>query len=124
MQSFDVFKNYRGKRKVCLFGSARTEPDHPNYSLAEDTAKQLVASDLMVITGAGPGIMEAGNKGAGPDGSFGLNILLPFEQFPQHIIDDPKLVSYRYFFVRKLAFIKESDAIVLSWRFWYSRRRF
>ncbi|RAP28721.1 TIGR00730 family Rossman fold protein [Candidatus Marinamargulisbacteria bacterium SCGC AG-343-D04] len=114
VQSFMVFKNYRDTRKVCIFGSARTKPDHPNYTLAENTAKAIVDAGMLVVTGAGPGIMEAGNKGAGHGNSFGLNILLPFEQFPNKFCsDEEKLISYRYFFVRKLTFIKESDAIVL-----------
>lgn len=114
VQSFMIFKHYRHIRKVCFFGSARTKPNHPNYHLAEKAAKSIIDSSMMVVTGAGPGIMEAGNKGAGPGNSFGLNILLPFEQEPNKYIRDPqKLVSYRYFFVRKLIFVKETDAIVL-----------
>lgn len=113
-QSFDVFAKYRGIRKVCVFGSARTPEDHPEFRLAEDFSRQITEHDFMVITGAGGGIMEAGNKGATNQNSFGLNIDLPFEQYSNpYITDDPKLISYRYFFIRKLFFIKETDATVL-----------
>jgi uncharacterized protein (TIGR00730 family) len=108
-----LFKPYRSVMKVSIFGSARTKPDHPNYKIAEDTARKIVDAGMMVITGAGPGIMEAGNKGAGVHG-FGLNIELPFENEPnEYIGSDPKLLHYRYFFARKLAFIKEAFAIAL-----------
>lgn len=111
--SFRVFTPYRSKRKVSIFGSARTHPSHPSYEQAEMFSKQIVAHDFMVITGAGGGIMDAGNKGAG-DNSFGVNIRLPFEQSPnEHIINSQKLVTYNYFFIRKLMFIMESDATVL-----------
>ncbi|MBT5856575.1 LOG family protein [bacterium] len=113
-KSFKVFSPYRDVRKVCIFGSARTPEDHPEFKLAEDFAKAVTEKDFMVITGAGGGIMEAGNKGALPDMHFGVNIELPFEQEPNpYINDDPKLISYKYFFIRKLMFIKESDATVL-----------
>ena len=98
VQSTLTFKDYRDIRKVSIFGSARSAPDHPNYHLAEETARRIASENMMVITGAGPGIMEAGNKGATRESSFGLNIILPFEQHPNsYIIGDPKLVSYRYF---------------------------
>ena len=114
ISSFQVCKPYRDVRKVCIFGSARTKIDHPNYSLAETTAKQLHDAGFLTITGAGPGIMEAGNKGAPEGESFGLNIILPFEQEPNRYIKDSKrLLSFNYFFTRKLIFVKESDAIVL-----------
>ncbi len=113
-KSFHVFSPYRGIRKVCIFGSARTPEEDPEYKLTELFSKRITEEDMMVITGAGPGIMEAGNKGALPDKSFGVNIRLPFEQEAnQYILEDPKLISYRYFFIRKLMFIKESDATVL-----------
>jgi len=109
-----VFAAYRGKRKVTVFGSARTRPDHPAYRAAEEFGRQIANAGWMVITGAGNGIMEAGHKGAGRDNSFGLNILLPFEQSANPIVHgDPKLMTLRYFFTRKLMFIKESDAVVL-----------
>ena len=114
VQSVNLFKKYRHVRKVCIFGSARTPEDHPNFILAEETAKKISESNMLVITGAGPGIMEAGNKGAGIKHSFGLHIILPFEQAPNKYIDgSSNLIEYRYFFVRKLTFVKESDAIVL-----------
>jgi uncharacterized protein (TIGR00730 family) len=111
---FKVFAAYRGKRKATVFGSARTRPDHPAYIAAERFGRLLVENGWMVITGAGGGIMEAGHRGAGRDDSFGLNILLPFEQSANSVVQgDPKLVTLRYFFTRKLMFIKESDAVVL-----------
>ncbi len=111
---FKVFAANRGKRKATVFGSARTRPDHPAYIACEQFSRRLVENDWMVITGAGGGIMEAGHRGAGRDNSFGLNILLPFEQSANSVVlGDPKLVTLRYFFTRKLMFIKESDAVVL-----------
>jgi uncharacterized protein (TIGR00730 family) len=111
---FKVFAAYRGKRKATVFGSARTKADHPAYAAAEAFGRGLVDHGWMVITGAGGGIMEAGHRGAGRDHSFGLNILLPFEQSANPVVQgDPKLVTLRYFFTRKLMFIKESDAVVL-----------
>jgi uncharacterized protein (TIGR00730 family) len=112
--SFHVFAPYRDARKVAIFGSARTQPDDPLYHQARRFAEAIAAVDWMVVTGAGPGIMEAGLEGAGPERAFGVSIRLPFEAATsQFIADDPKLVNYRYFFTRKLAFIKESDAFVL-----------
>ncbi|MET0627165.1 MAG: TIGR00730 family Rossman fold protein [Acidimicrobiia bacterium] len=112
--SFHVFAPYRLARKVAIFGSARTRPDDPLYLHARDLAAALAALDWMVVTGAGPGIMEAGIEGAGPEHAFGVSIKLPFEAATSQFIDgDPKLVNFRYFFTRKLAFIKESDGFVL-----------
>ena len=114
VQSFLLFKQYRDTRKVTIFGSSRTELSNPNYGLTVETAKQLVATGMLVITGAGPGIMEAGNKGAGEGNSFGLHIILPFEQKPNvYISESEKMIPYNYFFTRKLIFVKESDAFVL-----------
>ncbi len=111
---FRVFAAHRGIRKATVFGSARTKPTHPAYIAAVDFGKRMAESGWMVITGAASGIMEAGLVGAGRDKSFGLNILLPFEQGANTVIaGDPKLMNMRYFFTRKLAFIKESDAVVL-----------
>jgi uncharacterized protein (TIGR00730 family) len=111
---FKVFAAYRGTRKAAVFGSARTKPDHPAYRAAEEFGRRMVESGWMVITGAGSGIMEAGHRGAGRENSFGLNIILPFEQSANPIVHgDPKLVTMRYFFTRKLMLVKESDAIVL-----------
>ena len=109
-----VFYPYRHIRKVALFGSARTPPTSPDYKQARDFAKAIAAKGWMVITGASSGIMCAGNEGAGRSKSFGVNIRLPFEQSAnENIIDDPKLINFKYFFTRKLIFIRESDATVL-----------
>lgn len=109
-----VFRAYRGYRKATVFGSARTPPTHPAYAAAVDYGKKMAEAGWMVITGAASGIMEAGHVGAGREASIGLNILLPFEQGANRIIrNDPKLMNLRYFFTRKLMFIKESDAVVL-----------
>jgi uncharacterized protein (TIGR00730 family) len=111
---FKVFAAYRGRRKVTVFGSARTRPDHPAYQAAVEFGRRMAEVGYMVITGAASGIMEAGHVGAGRDSSFGLNIMLPFEQAANPVIHgDPKLMNLRYFFTRKLMFIKESDAVVL-----------
>jgi uncharacterized protein (TIGR00730 family) len=112
--AFHVFEPYRGQRKVAIFGSARTMPDDPLYEQARAFAAAMAARDWMVITGAGPGIMSAGIEGAGTENSFGVNIRLPFEaSTSQFIADDPKLINFRYFFTRKLAFMKESHGFVL-----------
>jgi uncharacterized protein (TIGR00730 family) len=112
--SFKVFERYADRRKVSIFGSARTPPDSAVYQHAKRFAAELAHRGFMVITGAGPGVMRAGNEGAGREHSFGVNIRLPFEQEPNDIIaGDDKLINFKYFFTRKLSFIKESDAIVL-----------
>ena len=112
--AFRVFAPYRAARKVAIFGSARTQQDDPLYVQARDFAAAMAALDWMVVTGAGPGIMEAGIEGAGAENAFGVSIELPFETTTsQFIADDPKLINFRYFFTRKLEFIKESDAFVL-----------
>jgi uncharacterized protein (TIGR00730 family) len=99
---------------VSIFGSARTRRDDPEYNVARALGQAMAAEDWMVITGAGPGIMEAGIEGAGVDAAFGVNIVLPFEQEAVAILaGDPKLVNYRYFFTRKLTFMKESSAYAL-----------
>ena len=109
-----IFGPYRGIRKVSVFGSARTAPAEPAYQLARALGEALAQAGLMVITGGGPGIMQAVNEGAGPEHSFGVNIQLPFEQRPNHVLHgNPRLITYKYFFNRKVAFLKESDAIVL-----------
>jgi uncharacterized protein (TIGR00730 family) len=113
-RGLDVFENYRHVRKIAIFGSARTPSDRPEYELAREFARRLAEYGFMIITGAGGGIMAAGNEGAGTERSFGLNIQLPFEQTSNpYISDDPKLVNFKYFFTRKLFFLKESDAIAL-----------
>ncbi len=109
-----VFQPYRSVRKVSIFGSARVTESSPYYRLAVDFGRLLADSGFMVITGAGDGIMKAGIEGAGPQNSFGVNILLPSEQAPPNVIkDDPKLVTFKYFFTRKLFFVMEADAIAL-----------
>jgi uncharacterized protein (TIGR00730 family) len=107
-----VFSPYRRTRKVTIFGSARVAPGSPIYRQAEEFARKLAERGFMSITGAGGGVMEAGHVGARPENSFGVNIRLPFEQDANPVIaEDPKLISYKYFFTRKLAFIKETDAV-------------
>jgi hypothetical protein len=109
-----VFNPYRGVRKVATFGSARTGPDEPIYHMARDLGRGLAGAGYMVITGGGPGIMQAVNEGAGTDSSFGVNIRLPFEQIQNPIVrGNPKSITYKYFFNRKIAFLKESDAVIL-----------
>ena len=111
--AFRLLAPFRAYRKVSIFGSARVQPDSPEYKLAESFAADLVRAGFLVITGGGPGIMEAGNRGAG-DSSFGLGIRLPIEPEPNPYIRRPdRLINFKYFFTRKLVFIKESDAIVL-----------
>jgi uncharacterized protein (TIGR00730 family) len=109
-----VFAPYRHFRKVAVFGSARILPGAPEFKLAEDFAREMVAQNYMVITGGGDGIMGAAQRGAGREHSFGLNIRLPFEQRANEIIEgDPKLINFNYFFTRKLNFVKETHAFAL-----------
>jgi uncharacterized protein (TIGR00730 family) len=113
-RAFLVFAPYKGVRKVSIFGSARTEKGDPAYEAAREISRQIAERGWMVITGAGPGIMEAGHEGAGLARSFGVNIRLPFEAKPNPVISgDEKLVDFKYFFTRKLTFMKEADAFVL-----------
>jgi uncharacterized protein (TIGR00730 family) len=112
--AFSVFEPYRSARKAAIFGSARTTRDDPLYAQTVALARGLAEADWMVITGAGPGIMEAGIEGAGAANSFGVSIRLPFEAVTtQFLADDPKLVNFRYFFTRKVTFVKEAHAFVL-----------
>ncbi len=112
--AFNVFAPYRNVRKVTIFGSSRIAKGRPEYALARDFSRTIADRDWMVVTGAGPGIMEAGHEGAGGARSFGVNILLPFEATANPFIaGDPKLINFKYFFTRKLMFIMESDAFVL-----------
>ncbi|MEX0936639.1 MAG: TIGR00730 family Rossman fold protein [Pirellulales bacterium] len=111
--AFKVFTPYRSKRKVTIFGSARTLPDHPAYKQAVQLGRRMAENNWLVVTGAASGIMEAGHVGAGRDNSMGLNIMLPFEQTANPVIaGDRKLVNMKYFFTRKLMFVKECDAVV------------
>jgi|TARA_B100000524_G_scaffold249022_1_gene133869 uncharacterized protein (TIGR00730 family) len=100
---------------VSIFGSARTNPENKYYAIAEELAYQLTQHKFGVITGGGPGIMEAGNKGAKRGGgkSVGLNILLPFEQEPNIYIDNDKIINFDYFFVRKVMFIKYAQGFIV-----------
>lgn len=100
---------------VSIFGSARTKEDHPAYKKAEEIAGMLVRNGYGVITGGGPGIMEAGNKGAHTHKgkSVGLNIELPFEQFDNIYIDKDKLINFDYFFVRKVMFVRYSQGFIV-----------
>jgi uncharacterized protein (TIGR00730 family) len=112
--AFAVFEPFRTARKAAIFGSARTRRDDPLYAQTVALARGLAESDWMVITGAGPGIMEAGIEGAGAANSFGVSIRLPFEAVTtQFLADDPKLVNFRYFFTRKVIFVKEAHGFVL-----------
>lgn len=112
--SFKIFSPYRGVKKVIIFGSARSKTDSAEYRLAEEFSRKISAKGYMVVTGGGPGVMEAGNKGAGKGKDFALNIRLPFEQKPNPYIDEKeKLINFKYFFTRKLIFVKETDATAL-----------
>jgi uncharacterized protein (TIGR00730 family) len=110
----NVFSPYRHRKKVTIFGSARTEETDETYKKCVRFSRSLAESNYMVITGGGPGIMQAGNEGAGSENSFAVNIRLPFEQKPNTVMyRNPRLVTYKYFFNRKVAFVKEADAIVV-----------
>lgn len=107
----EVFSPYVDQPKISIYGSARTAPDAPEYLAAKEFAEKMKEAGFMTITGAGPGIMAAGNEGAGRDFSFGLDITLPFEASANDFIrDDPKLIEFAYFFTRKLSFVKECSA--------------
>lgn len=112
--AFKVFAPYREFQKVSVFGSARSKPGEADYEQARAFGEQIARQKWMVVTGAGPGSMEAANAGAGAAASFGVNIRLPFEAEPNPFIaEDPKLINFKYFFTRKLMFIKEAEAFVL-----------
>ena len=100
---------------ISIFGSARTPNTHPNYKLASEIAQRIVGLGFGVITGGGPGIMEAANKGAqeGGGASVGLTIDLPFEQNPNNYIDTERIINFDYFFVRKVMFVKYAQAFVV-----------
>jgi uncharacterized protein (TIGR00730 family) len=110
-----IFAAYRNKRKVTVFGSARTVPSHPTYRQAVEFGRQMAERGYLTITGAGGGIMEAAHVGSGHQNSLGLNIMLPFEQSANQIMSTAgeRLVTLKYFFTRKLMFVKETDAVVL-----------
>jgi uncharacterized protein (TIGR00730 family) len=111
--AFRMFAPYEGVRKVTVFGSARTHPTDPLYEQARNLAHTLAEAGWMVVTGAGPGIMEAATTGAGRDRSFGVNIRLPFEEGVSELLaGSDKFVSMKYFFTRKLMLIKESSGFV------------
>jgi uncharacterized protein (TIGR00730 family) len=112
--AFKTFTPYRHIRKVAVFGSARTNEQAPAYRQAVAFGRAMVERGYMVVTGAGDGIMRAAQEGAGRERSFGINIDLPFEQLPNEFIhEDPKLIACKYFFTRKLIFVKESHALAL-----------
>ncbi len=114
LNGYRVFSQDPHAAKVTVFGSARTKPDHPDYLMAVEFGRAIAALDWMIISGAGPGIMKASIEGAGAESSYGVNIVLPFEQRAIDIIDgDPKLATFKYFFTRKLFFVKEADAFAL-----------
>lgn len=109
-----VFAPYRNRKKVTIFGSARTEPTEEIYQKCIRFSRKLADTGYMIITGGGGGIMQAGNEGATSDNSFAANIRLPFEQSPNPVMyKNPRLVTYKYFFTRKVAFVKEADAIAV-----------
>jgi len=113
-QAFRVLEQFKGRRKVTVFGSARTPVEHPLYAMARELGAALTRSEMMVITGAGGGIMAAAHEGAGRDHSLGFNITLPFEQHANPTVNGTgNLLPFHFFFTRKLFFVKEADALVL-----------
>lgn len=113
-QAFSLLERFKRRRKVTVFGSARTPAQHPIYALARELGSALARHDLMVITGAGGGVMAAAHEGAGADNSLGFNITLPFEQRPNATLaDSNNLLPFHFFFLRKLFFVKEADGLVL-----------
>ena len=112
--AFSLLEQFKRRRKVTVFGSARTPQDHPLYDLARELGSALARLDMMVITGAGAGIMAAAHAGAGLHNSLGFNISLPFEQGANHTVQgSAHLLTFHFFFLRKLFFVKEADAVVL-----------
>ena len=109
-----VFDPFRDRKKVTIFGSARTEPTEPIYRKCVNFSRRLAELGYMIITGGGQGIMQAGNEGAGSENSFAVNIRLPFEQAPNRVmLKNPRLITYKYFFNRKIAFVRESNALAV-----------
>jgi hypothetical protein len=112
--AYRVFNRYKGRRKISIFGSARTPETHPDYLAAREFSAAIAQAGWMSITGAGNGIMKAGHEGPQRDASFGLSIRLPFETTANTVIEgDPKLINFRYFFTRKLMFLSHSDAVAV-----------
>lgn len=108
-----MFMPYRNVRKITCFGSARIRPEDPAYQQAVNFARMAVENGYMIITGGGPGIMQACNEGAGKENSFGLNITLPFEQHANPFVaGSDKMMDFYYFYTRKLNFLKQTDALV------------
>ena len=111
--AFAMFEPLKGTPKVTIFGSARTATDDPLYAQTKQLAQKLAEAGWFVITGAGPGIMQAGAEGAGPDRAIGISIRLPFEEQPSDLLaGGDRVVAMKYFFTRKLMLIKESSAFV------------
>jgi len=112
--AFHVFDPYRSVRKLAIFGSARTGIDERAYHDARSVGRAIADEGWMVITGGGPGIMTAGIEGAGPENSFAVNIVLPFEPAGGGVmVNDGKVINFKYFFNRKLTFMKEASAYVM-----------
>ncbi len=112
-EATQLFGPYRGRRKVTIFGSARTAPDDPLYQQTREVAAKFAAHDWMVVTGAGPGIMAAGSEGAGRDHALGVTIRLPFESGANEFLDEDNVIEMKYFFTRKLSLIRESDGFIV-----------
>ncbi|MEB3272405.1 MAG: TIGR00730 family Rossman fold protein [Prochlorothrix sp.] len=113
-RAFETFQPYRHTRKIAIFGSARTATSAPEYAMAQSVARCISEQGFMVMTGAGGGIMAAANQGAGRSASFGLNVHLPFEQTANPFIEgDGKLLRFKYFFTRKLFFLRETDGVIV-----------
>ncbi len=112
--AFKVFNQYSDRRKISIFGSARTPEDHPDYLTARDFSEAIARAGWMSITGAGDGIMKAGHEGPRQEASFGLSIRLPFETTANEVIEgDPKLINFRYFFTRKVMFMSHAHAVAV-----------
>jgi uncharacterized protein (TIGR00730 family) len=112
-EATELFSPYRGRRKVTIFGSARTAPDDPLYQQTRDVAAKFAANDWMVVTGAGPGIMAAGSEGAGREHALGVTIQLPFESGANEFLHQDNVIEMKYFFTRKLSLIRESDGFIV-----------
>lgn len=112
--AYRVFADYADPHKISIFGSARTQPDHPDYQTAVQFSRLMAERGWLVITGAGDGIMKAGHEGPGREASFGLAIRLPFETTANTVIaGDEKLIRFRYFFTRKLMFLSQCEAVAV-----------